>query len=114
MQDIGYRNLLISGIISVIATPFVGGAVMGYLERSNTSHNILSGVILGSLLALFLGIPYVILESYIGSMLGESLSVSHSLGLLGLVALAFIVMGAAGSLLGGFVARLTRQQSSNP
>lgn len=114
MQEAGYRNLIVGGTLSVIATPFVGGAVMGYLEHGNTSQNIFSGVILGSLLALLLGIPYVIIESYIGTMIGASFSVSNSLRLWSIVAIAFIVMCTAGSLVGGSVARLTREQPSKP
>jgi hypothetical protein len=112
MQRIEYRNLAISGIISVVLTPVVGGAVMGYLEQGNSFHNIVSGAVLGTLLALLFGGPYILYLAYISSSMGGWFSSTDFFGFWALIVIAVIPICAVGSLLGGFIARLTRRNSS--
>jgi len=112
MQRIEYRNLAISGIISVILTPIVGGTVIGYLEQGSSFHNIVSGTVLGGLLALLPGGAYILYLAYLSSSMSGWFSGTYFLSLWALIAIAVIPTCAVGSLLGGFIARLTQENSS--
>jgi len=105
MPDFEYWHLAISVLVSAFATPLIGGAVMGYLERGDTIHNVYAGTVLGGVLACVLGVPYVLYQAHISTALGETVSVGGSVGIWIFIAIVFVVMSAVGSVVGGSVAR---------
>jgi hypothetical protein len=105
MHDFEYWHLAISGLVSVFATPLIGGVVMGYLERGDTIHNVSSGVVLGGMLACFLGIPFVFYQAHISTAIGGAVSPSQSVVIWIIIAITFVAMSAIGSVSGGFIAR---------
>jgi hypothetical protein len=100
-----YRNIAISGLVSVFATPLVGGAVMGYLERGNTMHNVSSGMLLGGVLTVVLGVPFVLFQAQISAEIGGTVSAGQSLVVWIGVATILVAMSTVGSVCGGFFAR---------